>query len=252
MAPLVKGVKTYPEGANIAFLLVHGFCAAPDEMRTLWEFLEDNGIASFAVKVEGHGTTPEDLKNTTWKDWFNSVKIGLEEVRSWGTNYVFIAGLSMGGALSTLLTAESEDIDGLVLIAPALKIEGLLPKLVPILKYVLKDREIDVEASQEKYDIKRTKYSREPVSAYHELFKLQNVARKSMSRVSVPCIIIQGTEDKTIDPRNGKIAYEGIGSKDKELHFIEGAEHVITCHPTRKEAYPLILSFIERIVKKSV
>ena len=96
--------------------------------------------------------------------------------------------------------------------------------------------------------MKRFKLNREPVSAYHELLKLQKVVKKSMNNVVIPTIIVQGTEDKTIDPISGQIAHDGISSQDKELHMIEGAEHVISCHPTRTEAYPLILEFIEKIM----
>jgi carboxylesterase len=241
------GVTTRPEGASVVFLLVHGFCASSDELATLGKLLADEGHASFAVQLAGHGTTPEDLKATSWEDWYESVRGGLEVVRSWNPKFLFVAGISMGGALSTLLASEENDIDGLVLLAPAMKISGFMTKLVPILKFFMKYREIDVEAAQRVYDVKRTKYDREPVSAYHELFKLQKVARKSMSKVTIPAIILQGTEDKTIDPVNGQIALDGISSEKKELHMIEGAEHVISCHPTRAEAYPLILEFIERI-----
>ncbi|MHA1613374.1 MAG: alpha/beta hydrolase, partial [Candidatus Thorarchaeota archaeon] len=156
MAPKIKGVETRPEGANVAFLLVHGFCAAPDELQTLGKFLEDRSIASFAVQLAGHGTTPEDLKRTTWKDWYSSVEDGLSLVKSWSPKHLFVAGFSMGGVLSTLLASLNEGIDGLVLIAPALKVDGILPKLVPILKYFMKDREVDVEKVQEQYDVKRT------------------------------------------------------------------------------------------------
>ncbi|MHA1134990.1 MAG: alpha/beta hydrolase [Candidatus Thorarchaeota archaeon] len=251
MAPIIKGVETRPEGANVAFLLVHGFCAAPNELATLGQFLEERNIASFAVQIAGHGTTPEDLKKTTWKDWYTSVEEGLNHVKSWNPEYLFVAGISMGSALSTLLTSTNDGIDGLVLIAPALKIDGILPKLVPILKYVMKDREVDVEKVQERYEVKRTKYAREPVSVYHELFKLQKQARKNMSNVKVPAIIIQGTDDKTINPANGKLALDGISSKDKQLFMIEGGEHVISCHFTRHDAYPHIEQFVTRITKKS-
>ena len=241
------GVVTRPTGASIAFLLVHGFCASADELATLGELLADEGHESFAVQLAGHGATPEELKATSWQDWYESVRRGLEVVRSWNPKFLFVAGISMGGALSTLLASEESGIDGLVLLAPAMKISGFMTKLVPILKLFMKDREIDVEAAQRVYDVKRTKYDREPVSAYHELFKLQKVVRKRMGKVTVPTIILQGTEDKTIDPANGQIALDGISSEKKELHMIEGAEHVISCHPTRAVAYPLILDFIEKI-----
>lgn len=248
LAPDVKGIVIRPEGASVAFLLVHGFCASSDELATLGTYLSDQGFASFAVQLAGHGTTPEDLKETSWQDWYQSVRRGLDVVRSWNPKHLFLAGISMGGALSILLASEENNIDGIVLMAPALKISGIIPKLVPILKHFMKDRDIDVEAAQRVYDVKRTKYNREPVSAYHELFKLQKATRKSMSKVVIPTIIIQGTEDKTIDPKNGQIALGGISSKNKELHMLDGAEHVISCHPTRIKAYPLILEFIKKIV----
>ena len=247
LAPKVKGVATRPEGASIAFLLIHGFCAAPDELATLGKYLEDEGVASFAVQIEGHGTSPDDLKETSWRNWYTSVQQGFEEVKSWKMKHLFVAGLSMGGALSTLLISQVQGVDGLVLIAPALRISGILPRLVPLLKYFLKDREIDVEAVQRVYDIKRTKYDREPVSSYHELFKLLKVARKNLNKISIPTLILHGTADKTIDPDNGKLALERISSSDKNLHLIQGAEHVISCHPTREIAYPLIKEFVERI-----
>ncbi|TFH07281.1 MAG: alpha/beta fold hydrolase [Candidatus Thorarchaeota archaeon] len=249
LAPKIKGIETRVEGANVAFLLVHGFCAAPDELETLREFLENRKIDSFSVQVAGHGTSPEDLKGTTWKDWYSSVEEGLNLVKSWKPKRLFVAGLSMGGVLSTLLASSNEGIDGLVLIAPALKVGGILPKLVPILKYFVKYREVDVETVQEQYDVKRTKYAREPVSAFHELFKMQKEALKNMSEISIPAIIIQGTDDKTIDPISGKLAFHGISSTDKQLFMIEGGEHVITCHHTREDAYPHIEEFVSRITR---
>jgi carboxylesterase len=244
----VIGVTTRPEGASVAFLLVHGLAASSDELATLGQYLSEKGYASFAVQLAGHGTTPENFEATSWQDWYESAKGGLEVVRSWNPKFVFVVGLSMGGLLSILMTSKESEIDGLVLIGTALKVPGILPKLLPILKYFMKWREIDVEAAQRVYDVKRFKYEREPVSAYQELFKLQKVVRKIMKKVKIPTIILHGTDDKTIDPVSGQTAYDGISSEIKELHMIEGAEHVISCHPAREDAYPLILNFIERIV----
>jgi carboxylesterase len=248
LAPKIKGVETRPEGATVAFLLVHGFCASPDEMKTLGQFLESIGIASFAVQLAGHGTNPNELRKTRWTDWYNSVNEGFMLVKSWNPTHLFVAGFSMGGALSTILVSENKNIDGLVLISPALKIEGVLPKFVPVLKYFMKDREVDVIKVQEQYEIKRTKYSREPVSAYHELFKLQKKARQSLTKITIPTIIIQGANDKTINPLNAEIAYEGINSDKKEIHIIKDAEHVIPCHWTRTQAYTFIQEFVKKII----
>jgi len=247
LAPDVKGVTTQPEGASIAFLLVHGFCAAPDEVTPLGEYLAKMNIASFAIEIVGHAGSNVDIRETTWQDWFSCVKHGYDLVKSWGTKYVLVAGLSMGGAASALLASQESEIDGLVLMAPALRIDGILPKLIPILKYFMKDREIDVEKAQEVYDLKRTKCGVEPLSAYHELLRFQKQVRRHLSDVTIPTLVLQGTDDKTINPNNGQLALELIGSQDKTLHIIEGGEHVLTCHRTRVTTFPLIKEFIERI-----
>lgn len=248
LASNVKGIVSRPGGATTAFLLVHGLFASSDELGTLGRYLSEKGLASFAVQLAGHGISPDELKTTSWQDWLESARRGLELIKSWEPKFIFIVGFSMGGLLSILLSSEEKEFNGLILIAPALENPGVLPKFVPILKHLMKFRKIDVEAVQRVYDVKRTKYDREPISAYHELFKLQKVAKKKMKYITAPTIILQGEEDKTIDPSSSQIVLDGISSEKKHLYMIKGAEHVISCHPTRTDAYPLILDFVESIV----
>jgi carboxylesterase len=240
----VDGVTNGPKGADVAFLLIHGFCAAPDEVTSLGEYLADKGIASFAVRIAGHATTPEDLSTTTWQDWYDSAVAGLKLVQSWESTHTFIAGLSMGGALSLLLAAREKGIDGVVPMSPALFVDSILARFIPLFKVFRKYRTVDLSTMSEMYEIMRTKYPREPFSAYHELLKLMKVVRGELQNVVIPTLVIQSGADKTINPKNGTIAYEGVSSKDKALHFIEGAEHVITCHAKRFEAFELIMNFV--------
>jgi esterase/lipase len=39
--------------------------------------------------------------------------------------------------------------------------------------------------------------------------------------------IVQGTEDRVVDPVSAKIAYEGVGTNDKILQWIESRRHGI-------------------------
>ena len=217
-----------------------------DELDSLGIELERRGIASFAVSVAGHGTSPEDLATKTKQDFYDSVLTGLKLIRSWNTRYTFIAGLSMGGALTLQLAAQEKDIDGIVVFSPAVKMGGIL-RLLPILKRFKKFQIVDLSYIPKMYDLPRTKYDRDSLYAAHELMKLTSDVRKNLSKVTVPALIIQSGEDKTIDSSNGKYVYDSINSTDKALHVIKGAEHVITCHPTRHEAYPLVYKFIEKL-----
>ncbi|MHA1928124.1 MAG: alpha/beta hydrolase [Candidatus Thorarchaeota archaeon] len=249
MTPEIGGIVRHPSGASVAFLLVHGFCADVDELASLGELLEAQGIASFAMKVAGHGTTPEDLATTTRDDWSRSVSEGLDLVKSWSPEHIFIAGLSMGSALTLLLATRASGIDGIVIFSPAVKVGGIAGKFVPLLKRIMKYRTIDLSYIPKMYDLPRTRYDREPLSAIHELIKLTNEVRGLLPHVKLPTLIIQSGADKTIDPSNGITVFQSISSTVKELHVIENAEHVITCHPTRKDAYPFVLRFIDRITQ---
>lgn len=237
-----------PSEANIAFLLIHGFGAAPDEVASYAEFLEKHNIASFSVRVAGHDTSPEDLATKTRFDWYESVISGLEMVKQWNTEYLLVGGLSMGGALALHIGANFQEIDGLVIFAPAIRIENPLLKLLPILRLVKKYRDVDLSDMMDLYDIPRRKYQREPLSAIQELLKMTKDVRNELHQIESPILIIHGTADKTISPEAGKEVHDSVSSEQKKLILWEGAEHVITCHPSREKIFPMTLDWIQKIL----
>lgn len=250
MTPEGNGIIRRPAGANVAFLLIHGFTADIDELASLAEELERKGFASLAMSIAGHGTTPEDLASTTWHDWYASAVSALNEIKTWGMEQVFVAGLSMGAALAMYLSTREKGIDGIILLSPVVYIRGFATKLVPFLKHFIKFRTIDLSYIPKMYDLPRTKYDREPLSAIHEFLKLIKEVRDNLKYVEVPALVIKAAADKTAEPENADFVYNSISSEDKTLKEIPEAEHVITCHPTRKDAYPHIFDFIDRLIEK--
>ena len=51
-------------------------------MRPLGEALAAAGFAVHAVRLAGHGTTPDDLARTGWRDWLASAEAGLAALRA--------------------------------------------------------------------------------------------------------------------------------------------------------------------------
>ena len=84
----------FPEGAKTAVLLVHGFTATPWEMRPLGETLAASGIASLAVCLPGHGTSPEDLSGRRWEEWLEAVDEGYQLL---GRDFQSVYGMGHGG-----------------------------------------------------------------------------------------------------------------------------------------------------------
>ena len=103
-----------PPGAKTAVLLIHGFTATPWEMRPLADFLADAGIASLAVRLPGHGTSPEDLAVRRWEEWRNAT---IEGYQILSKDFQTVYGMGMStGCLLLLSIAEVKPLNGLVLI----------------------------------------------------------------------------------------------------------------------------------------
>ncbi|MDH3875926.1 MAG: 1-acyl-sn-glycerol-3-phosphate acyltransferase, partial [Desulfobacteraceae bacterium] len=68
---LVKGTSK-----DIGVVLIHGYMAAPLEVRELAAYLGRRGFWVYTPRLKGHGTAPEDLAIRTFKDWVASVDAG--------------------------------------------------------------------------------------------------------------------------------------------------------------------------------
>ncbi len=112
-----------PGNKPIGVLLLHGFTATTVEVRPLAEYLNRQGYSVFCPLLPGHGTRPEDMIPVRWQDWYETAQNGLERLK--GISNLFVAGESMGGLLSLLLAASHPWIKGVILYAPAIKIDGI-------------------------------------------------------------------------------------------------------------------------------
>lgn len=92
-------------------LLVHGLTDSPYSMRALAERLNAAGFYTLSLRMQGHGTVPGGLVNTTWEDWMAAVRMGARHVRAQiGADLpLVLVGYSNGGALLTKYSVESLD-----------------------------------------------------------------------------------------------------------------------------------------------
>src|SRR5512138_3744096 len=100
-----------------ACLLIHGFTGTPKEMRWMGEFLNRHGYTCLGIRLTGHATDPEDMIRSNWTDWAASVEDGYSLLRSF-TDNIFLLGLSMGGALSLLMSTRLDVMGVAVMSTP--------------------------------------------------------------------------------------------------------------------------------------
>lgn len=243
------GEPFFCPGGPIGVLLIHGFTGAPQEMRRLGVFLADRGMTVLGIRLPGHGTRPEDLRQVTWQDWAEAVAIGAETLRERCT-WVFLCGLSMGGVLA-LYEAARRPSDGLIVMASPYRIRDvrlrflwLLKRLIPNVGKPSSDlRDPEAQAN-------RVSYSWYPLAAVEELLHLLRATTACLPQVRCPTLLIYSRSDRTVPPDHGWAIYHRLGSPDKTIHWLVHSGHVIPEDIEREEAFERIERFIRRVVER--
>ena len=159
---------------------------------------------------------------------------------------VFVTGLSMGGTITLTLAAGFGDKIAGIIPVNALALTEPLLRLTPILKYLLKTRP-GVGSDIKKLECTELCYDQVPVPAAYELTRLLKVTRESLPRVSMPAQIIASREDHVVqEPANAEYIMANLGSKDKNLLWLENSYHVATLDNDAELIFEQAAEFIER------
>ena len=136
-------------------LMVHGLTDSPYSMRALAERMHAAGYYTLSLRMQGHGTVPGGLTNTTWEDWSAAVRMGARHVRqAIGPDLPLVLfGYSNGGALVTKYALDALDdaslpppaklilLSPMIGVSPAARLARTISLLGPVVE---KARWIDV------------------------------------------------------------------------------------------------------------
>ena len=112
------------DGGRLGFLLIHGLGGTPLEMRYVARGLARAGHTVHCPQLAGHCGSYEDLRATTWQDWYRSVATAHDEIAK-ACDVVIAGGLSAGAVLSLQLAADRpKQVAATALLAPTLKLDG--------------------------------------------------------------------------------------------------------------------------------
>src|SRR3954462_11528217 len=126
-ASVIRGAQTIDlqEEGSPGVLLLHGFGDTPQTLALLARHLHKCGYSLYAPLLPGHGRDMAAFRRTGADDWIDAAREAFVQMRS-RHEHVSIIGLSMGGALATIVASEQSDIPALVLIAPYVGMPRLL------------------------------------------------------------------------------------------------------------------------------
>ena len=232
---------------QIGCLLLHGFTGAPPEMRLLGEYLVGRGLRVAGPLLPGHGTTPEDLNHVRWQDWIAAAEAAWAELAT-ECRTVFVGGLSMGALVAAHLALHHDEIPGVLLYAPALRVANRLLPLSIALRYVM--RQFPTGAGTDLTDpeapAKLWHYPTFPVAGAAELWRLQRVVRRELGEIRTPALVFYSTQDGTIHPTSAPEVYARLGSPDKGIVRLEHSGHCMTVDAERDAIFERSYDFIAR------
>jgi len=236
------------EGGEVGCLISHGFTGTPQSMRFLGEFLATEGRLTVAgPRLKGHGTSVEDMAQSSAEEWIRSLEAGLQKLRE-RCSKIFVTGLSMGGTLTLYMAAMYPDV-----IRGAIPINGALfvnnpdfaglafmsgaPATVP-----------GVGGDIKKPGVTELAYEDVPVPSIRQIYALMSVTRELLPRVICPTLVIQSRDDHIVVPDNAPFIIENIGAQDKRLLWLENSYHVATLDHDKELIAGEALKFIQRLV----
>lgn len=263
-----KTQSYYIAGGNTGVLLLHGLCGSPTEMRFVANAMARAGHTVYCPQLAGHCGSEEDLKASTWQDWFRSAEEALAEMRKTCSS-VIVGGLSTGALLALKLAADRPDeVQGLALFTPTLWLNGFqIPWYMRFFRLVtfksfahlfrfatpdgfgIKDERIrDFIRKAAAAGNAPTVPVYTPGGAALERWRLAKTVQRLVKRVTQPTIILHPRDDDYAGLSNAFYLQRNLGGV-VDLVVLDDSYHLVTIDRQRHIVVERTLGFIERMVK---
>jgi carboxylesterase len=257
--------ETY-RGGPVGFLLVHGLGGTPVEMRFVARSLARAGYAVSCPQLAGHCGSFEELRATSWEDWYASIEEAHDKLREM-CRTVIVGGLSMGAVLALHLAAKRpDDVQGAALFAPTLELDGWgvpwYSKLFKLVRhrwsadlitfserepYGIKDPRVRalVTAAINSGDSSQAGQMTNPGRVMLEMRWLVDIVKRELSGIRQPALIVHPREDDRASLRNAAYLQGALGGV-VETCVLNDSYHIVTVDRQRDLVVDRTAAFARR------
>src|SRR5689334_1306546 len=139
------------------------------------------------------------MQVTGWQDWYAEVDRELRLLAE-RCSQVFVAGLSMGGALALRLAARhGERVRSVVLVNPAGKVHGLSAYALPVARHLVRTTK-GIASDIAKEGSTELGYDRVPLQSAHSLRIFFRLLDGELPQVTQPLLLLRSPQDHVVPP----------------------------------------------------
>jgi acylglycerol lipase len=219
------------------------------------------GYAVYGLDHLGHGKSDGQREVIErFEDYTDALTTYYGMVKGWQPGKpIFILGHSMGGLITcTYLLDHQADFKGAIISAPAIKVgEGISSMTITMGKVLSRIAPktgvlaLDVNAISRDPEVVKAYvndplvfHGKTPARLAAEMLKAMMRVTAETNKITLPFIVIQGSQDKLVDPGGAQMLYDNAGSKDKTLKMYEGLYHEVHNEPEREVMFKDVESWL--------
>lgn len=221
-----------------ALLIIHGFGGDEQEILYLHEYLKQQKMDSFWLRLTGHDGIKKNFAKATYLDWLNDVEQKIIELEQ-SYQHITCIGFSMGGLL-TLQHSHRISVDQIILCS------------TPIHLYNFQVIFTDISLGLFSKNKERLNYyfqsTGTPLKACIQFLKLLSLTRKRLKQglkeeLKANMLILQNKRDETTHAKSADYLWQ-ISDRKASLRLYEGGTHQLFLGENKEQAAADAVAFI--------
>jgi alpha-beta hydrolase superfamily lysophospholipase len=264
----IRNLNIYYQGwlpdVNIkaVLLVVHGLGEHSGRYMNVVNHFVPLDYAVYGFDHVGHGKSDGEREMVgDFDDFTDTLSIFYKMVSQWQKDApIFILGHSMGGLISSYYLIDHQaDFKGAIISGPVVKVgedisQGtiimgkILSKIAPKMGILA----LDANAISKDPAVV-TAYENDPL-VFHgktparlaaEMLSAMQRVNSEASKITLPIILVHGSEDALADPAGSQMLYDETNSKDKTLKIYDGLYHEVFNEPERDQVLKDVANWLE-------
>lgn len=258
------------QGNETGIVLVHGLGGTPVEMKAVARGLHAVGYTVFCCQLAGHCGSEDDILQTGWQDWRDSVVSAIDRLKS-TCQRVFVGGISMGALLALQgALARPESVAGSLLYGPTLWYDGWsVPKYEFLLRwfintpmgrayrfverepYGLKDERLRelIRTAMESGASADAGLHATPSGSLRELWRLVDDIKPMLPTITSPALIVHAREDDISSLSNAFYLQKHLGGL-VDMVVLDDSYHLVMIDRQRDILVSRSIQFIANVLER--